>query len=687
MEMKTTRRLFSLVVVGSMLLGGFVFKPISTKAVSNVWVEVSNPRPGANSDFKFHFTLENKLLVHEFIKIIFPKGFSYKKTITGTVDRKNPDYNVPIITDYPDGSFSFAFNTHIELDPSKEGYKDITVSLKKYVKMMGDSSEAVYEFWFFNPPTPGLVTFQVYTQAELDPVPSKPVLIQDYPMSTPIVDIEPNLIKEPAGYSLDFELNAYSEMKANEGTIQIQFPPESRLTKDANQIQPMWILLNDSFLNQKVSCQDNLLTFLIPQDLKSGQPISIKIDSRVGIVNPSQPGTYELTVKTSAEDRWYRSFPFFVAQEAPPALLKINPTFPNEIAEFELLLTTERVELKPLDTIYVRFPDTMKLPATIDPTSVYVNHKPIFQVSIDGPLIAIQLRSHAKSWMPLEITFTKAAGIKTPSTREPFHLELKIQKEADFIPTNLVELEKYTLAVVESFTAIWLLQEVWYAWSRDMINQELGPNRVAFITYYIDSTDDHPFPRLSCKESEERMKWYMPEDHGIVRMFFNGTDFIRGVPNQEDNSFEAKRKVVKDAIVKQINQVNQNNPPIKITATCTNLEKNSYRVSVAVQKLGPIKFSNLQLIAALTESNIPYTAINGEKIHYFVFREFVKPKEVKDTIGIPVNLDATGSSFTTEFTFDLNTELYKNELNLVFFVQDMTQKNILQGVVVPLKKE
>jgi hypothetical protein len=96
--------------------------------------------------------------------------------------------------------------------------------------------------------------------------------------------------------------------------------------------------------------------------------------------------------------------------------------------------------------------------------------------------------------------------------------------------------------------------------------------------------------------------------------------------------------------------------------------------------------SNLQLVSALTESNIPYNAISGQKIHYFVFREYLKPKEIKGSVGIPITLSKPGDKYSTEFTFELNTDLYKNELNLIFFVQDMTQKTIFQGKIIPVVK-
>lgn len=664
-----------------------IFVPsLPGKAVHSVWVEVTNPRPGANSEYKFHFTIQNKVRVHEFISFVFPKGFSYKKTITGNVDWKKPDFNIPIINDNEDGSFRFAFNSTIELDPSKEGYQNITVTIPKYQEIIGNVSGARYEFQFFNPPTPGLYTFQVYTQSELDPINSQPVEIKDCPMSNPLVSVEPGLVNEPAGYNIDFDLNENIKMIANQDTIQIQFPPECKLNKEASLLRPEWVLINDSFLERIPTFRDNVLTMVIPKDIRSLEHVAIQLDSRIGIVNPSKPGIYEIKVKISADDKWYRSFPYYVETEPDPALLLVEPAIPSEVAEYSIAHTGERVELKPLDFIYVRFPDTIKLPTTMDAEGIRVNNKPIFAVSLEGQVVAIQLKSYAKGWMPLEINFTRECGVKTPASMEPFRLEIKLEKEGDYLPTNEVKMDQVTLVVVETFTAIWALGCIHAMYAMDTLNEELGPHRVAMINYYVDSTDDYPFPRLSCLESEDRMKWYM-EDKGIPNTFFNGNNFIKGIPNLEDDSVESKRKALKAAFAKKIKEVNLVPPPITISGCCTYVENNTFRVTIDIQRIGAIPFNNPELITALTESNIPYVAINSDTMHYFVLREFLKPKEIKETTGIPINLAVAGGHFKTEFTFELNTELYKNELNLIFFVQDMTQKKILQGLTIPLQKK
>ena len=143
-------------------------------------------------------------------------------------------------------------------------------------------------------------------------------------------------------------------------------------------------------------------------------------------------------------------------------------------------------------------------------------------------------------------------------------------------------------------------------------------------------------------------------------------------------------------MIENISIVNSYTSPVKITGSCLNKENNTYQIDLKVEALDNIEFNDLRLFFALTENDIPYTAINGIKIHPFVFREFIKPEELKDkngVEGIPITLSKRGDNYKTNFTFDLNTELYKNELNIVVFVQDYTKKIILQGYGIPLNNE
>jgi hypothetical protein len=435
-RMKPIRKVFSILLVLCMMLGAFAIKPVPTKAIQKFWMELSSPRAGANCEYKFHFSIEKKLQVHQYIKLVLPPGTRIIKTPSpaSCVAEWTPD-----IYTLADGSVEIKYNSHIELDPEIEGYRDIVVKIPAKT-VVADVDRKYYSLEFFNPPNPGLYTYKIATQAEPTLVTSKPVSILDYPLPSPIVQIEPNQPKEKAGYSLDLDLNKFCDLKAGQDTINIQFPGEVTFNKVAQDIHRDWITVNESNLLFLPMVRDNLLIIPIPNDLKPGQHVSIKIDSRVGLTNPEKAGMYELNVRLSNQFNWFRSFPYYIAIQPSPVLLKIEPTTPREVAEFSILHHQERLELKPLDKIYVRFPSEMRLPTTIPGTEVLINNQPAFRVKVEGQVVEIALKSRAKGWMPLEIKLTKYSKIKIPVNKKMIQLELKLKEDAEFIPTNPVEI-------------------------------------------------------------------------------------------------------------------------------------------------------------------------------------------------------------------------------------------------------
>ena len=250
-----------------------------------------------------------------------------------------------------------------------------------------------------------------------------------------------------------------------------------------------------------------------------------------------------------------------------------------------------------------------------------------------------------------------------------------------FSGTNCMSPSGHTVMVMENINAIWLNR--WYVSEAiHRLHGEHTRDQLVLIRYYVDSTEDHPFPRLSCKEAEERMKWYMTSDHGIPMTFFNGTEYIKGsIPNPDDDTMEGRIKAYKEFCEKKMTEVNARVPPITIWASCKKSEaENEYTLDVSVKAKATLSYSSLMLNIALVESNIPYSAINGEVMHFQVFREWIKPPEIKDTIGIPLNLSRFGDLFQKQFAFHLDTELYKKDLSIILFVQDGETKTILQGL-------
>jgi hypothetical protein len=261
-----------------------------------------------------------------------------------------------------------------------------------------------------------------------------------------------------------------------------------------------------------------------------------------------------------------------------------------------------------------------------------------------------------------------------------------------FIYKQKLELVPHTV-LGELFTAIWCLNCVYSHFAMDRLFEELGKEKVAWIEYYVDSTDDQATARLAYIESEQRMKWYM-SDKGIPNIFFDGTDYIKGIPNLEDDSIESKRKAMYDSYKKKVIEKSKEPSLVSISARSLfdSLNKTG-SVTASISALDNIPFKDPRIYFALTESNIPYTAINGDKIHYFVLRDFITQANdnLHDYLGTPMKLDS-GSTFGKKgdtFQIDVNFKLLDvynlTNLSLVIFVQDNVTKKVLQTQVYPVK--
>jgi hypothetical protein len=236
-----------------------------------------------------------------------------------------------------------------------------------------------------------------------------------------------------------------------------------------------------------------------------------------------------------------------------------------------------------------------------------------------------------------------------------------------------------TVTVMENFTATWLNRR-YVSEAIHELHEEYRRDQLVVMRYYVDSPSSDPIPKLSCEESEARMKWYY-KDKGIPTTFFNGTVYLKGgAPHPGDDTEEGAKNAYKQVCDNKITEINARIPSVSIAASCKKNEtKDEYTFDVLVRATDTLSFSSLLLNIALVENNIPFEAISGEKEHYCVFREWIKPPELKDTIGIPLSLKESGDQFKTQFAYLLNSEIYKNDLSIILFVQDMETKAILQG--------
>jgi len=306
---KKLYRKFVVILCSLTLVFGVTYSKVTpVKAIYNFWVEVSDPSVGVIPTYKFHFSIEKKLEVHKYIKMIFPPGTTYTKDprphneTSILFDPFEPYRGVPIIGEEPDGSVSLQFNTHIERDPKKEGYRDIVVTIPYDT-----------QYNIANPTKPGTYVYKIATQAEPRLIESYPVQIFKSTITTPIVDVEAPKTNDMAGFSLDFKTSSLGELNPEKKDfIRIRFPDGFVFTKGAWDIKPKFIMINATFLLDYPlgSIQGNDFLIPVPIRIRKGSQVSIKIDCRVGIKTATNRGSYQLLVATSKDTTFIPSTPF-----------------------------------------------------------------------------------------------------------------------------------------------------------------------------------------------------------------------------------------------------------------------------------------------------------------------------------------------------------------------------------------
>ncbi|MCE5223149.1 6-bladed beta-propeller [bacterium] len=261
-----------------------------------------------------------------------------------------------------------------------------------------------------------------------------------------------------------------------------------------------------------------------------------------------------------------------------------------------------------------------------------------------------------------------------------------------FIYKQKTDLVPHTV-LGELFTAIWCINCVHSHTAMDRLYGELGKEKVAWIEYYVDSTADLPAPRLAYTESEQRMKWYM-SDKGLPTCFFDGTEYLKGVPNMDDDSFEAKARRMYESYREKVIEKSKEPSFISISSRSRFDSKNRKgNITANITALDSIPYKDPRLYFALIESNIPFNAINGDKVHHFVLRDYITPKNdnLTDYLGIPMKKGSgekfglKGDTFEQSVSFDVLDIYDINNLSMVVFVQDNVTKRVLQTQVYPVK--
>ena len=111
------------IIFGLLLMGVSIPK---ASAVEKVYMEITPNYTGTNAEYRFCFTIQKKLKVRQWIQLKFPKDIVFPSEIP---DVPNPYPYCPINVEWDMENKTIRFESHIEIDPAVEGYRDIAVTI------------------------------------------------------------------------------------------------------------------------------------------------------------------------------------------------------------------------------------------------------------------------------------------------------------------------------------------------------------------------------------------------------------------------------------------------------------------------------------------------------------------------------------------------------------------------------
>jgi len=440
------KKLLFLVVIISLLASTIAYVPTAL-GIKDFHMTIQPRKVGVPATYKFIFTIERKMEVHDWIKLGFPKGTIIEPPIPTDPHEKevrlkqiiesmsiglspcSACQGLPIIQYYDDGSMeSLMFNTHIALDPNVEGYSIIIVTVPDVCG-------------FVTPKKPGVYDYKIADKVEPTTMTAKIELVESQigvPSGVPEVIVDQPIPASVSKYTIAFNVGKGGWLKQESGLIKIRFPELTKMEKIPSAIKPSWITVNGKPLATPPNGVGTNLNFRTPVEINDSDRVIVVFDARCGITNPSKPGKYQLEVGTTG-DPWVKSNSYEITKSS--ALLKIKPNKVNQIADYTIIYT----QISPLsvgDPIQLIFPEDFKLTAP----SVTLNGQAVSSVVVNKSVVTIKTAQDIKAEEGVEIIFT---GLANPS--KPTFIKIGIQPKGykDPIWTVPAEIVAQTLEILD----------------------------------------------------------------------------------------------------------------------------------------------------------------------------------------------------------------------------------------------
>jgi hypothetical protein len=409
------KKLLLLAIIAT-LLGTSFFNLSVVIGIKSFYMIIQPRKIATPSTYRYVFTIEKKLEVHDWIRLGFPRGTIIDPPIpTDPHEREtrlkqiiesmsiglspcSACQGLPIIQYYPDGSMeTLQFNTHIALDPLVEGYSIITITVPDVCGFVTPASKGTYDY-------------KIATKAEPTTVTTKFELVESQigvPTGVPEVIVDQPIPASPSQYTIGFNVGLGGWLKQDSGLIKIRFPEGTKMDKTPSDIKPSWITINGKPLSTSPNGVGTNLNFRTPVEINDSDRVTVVFDVRCGITNPIKAGKYQLEVGTTG-DPWTKSNMYEITKSA--ALLKIKPNKVNQKADYTIIYT-QNSPLVAGDPIQFILPDNFML---TNP-KVTMNEKEISSVEINKSVVTIKIVQDLKIDDAVEVIFKELQNPTKPT--------------------------------------------------------------------------------------------------------------------------------------------------------------------------------------------------------------------------------------------------------------------------------
>jgi hypothetical protein len=240
-------------------------------------------------------------------------------------------------------------------------------------------------------------------------------------ISTPYVEVTPNVVNQNADYKIVFTIN---QSLPYLGKITVIFPMGTGIPcSSCNPYIPA-----SSLSVNGVGCTQNgngnttsrTVDIYTPISLATGSQVTVFISRTARITTPPAEGTYTLQVYTSSETGLVTSQPFKIGKSqlsSPKVTLSNNITSRNSVYSLTFNAGSVYDLYEGVDSITVTFPKGTYVPPLIKGTSIIVNNVQVIKDSIisEENSITVSLPLNVPAGASITLQFTLDAGIKNPS--------------------------------------------------------------------------------------------------------------------------------------------------------------------------------------------------------------------------------------------------------------------------------